>query len=463
MDWASNIFLILLMTDITGTIFFLAGKLLGRRFDEDIRFLRFLTEATIFAYLVPFVYIILYLGERIHFDRMNSGINLFYGTPLSLMITAILGWLWVGMFLALLAYRLVRGVSFVKMCRGNIPEEDEEIFKVFVDICAELGIRGRVSLCRNDSVDMPCVAYYHGFVVILPLVKYSVKEAEVILSHELCHYLNGDFHLKSIGYLAAQLHVFNPAVHIMMREMDMLCERHCDMAACKKGKSMFTKQEYFRVILNCLVDDGKKRERYWLFALADDKSDYERRVEYMANFHVNGGLKKGTVIALAACFLLGSSITSLAAGDGVADAYEGLMETTKVRNGAADNENVESDAELFARAYDLDPADVIFMEDGIESYGSTWEIGVTLSPGKTVMTSGFKKYEGDEVAVAVKGMPDDVEYEYGVKDPDAIMWYIQDDGVSSHTFTIQQDGRHYFFVTNLSETEELHIDATIYK
>lgn len=461
MDWASNIFLILLMTDITGTIFFLAGKLLGRRFDKDIRFLRFLTEATIFAYLVPFVYIILYLGERISVNRMDSGFNLFYGTPLSLLITAILGWLWVGMFLALLAYRLIRGVSFVRMCRGNIPEEDEEIFKVFVDICAELGIRGRVSLCRNDSVDMPCVAYYHGFVVILPLVKYSVKEAEVILSHELCHYLNGDFHLKSIGYLAAQLHVFNPAVHIMMREMDMLCERHCDRAACKKGKSMFTKQEYFRVILNCLVDDGKKRERYWLFALADDKSDYERRVEYMANFHVNGGLKKGTAIALAACFLLGSSITSLAAGDGVANAYEGLTDSTKIEAGDAGDEG--SGAEVHTEPYNLDPADVIFMEDGIEPYGSIWVIDLTLDPGKTVMTSGFKKYEGDEVAVAITGTPDDVDYKYGIKDPDAIMWYVEDSGVSVHEFTIKQDGRHYFYVTNLSETEELHIEVTIHK
>ena len=461
MDWASNIFIVLLMTDITGTIFFLAGKLLGRKFDKDIRFLRFLTEATVFAYLVPFVYIILYLGERVCLIRREGGINLFYGTPLSLMITAILGWLWVGMFLALLAYRLIRGVRFVKMCRGNIPEEDEEIFKVFMDICAEFGIKGKVSLCRNDSVKMPCVACYHGCVVILPLVKYSVEEAEVILSHELCHYLSGDFYLTSIGYLAAQLHVFNPAVHIMMKEMDMLCERHCDRVACKKGKDMFTKQEYFQVILNCLVNDGKKRERYWLFALADDRSDYERRVEYMANFHVNGGLKKGTAIALAACFLLGSSITSLAAGDGVADAYEGLAESTKVETGAA--EYKEPEMELHSEPYNLDPADVTFMEDGIEPYGSTWVLEWIVRPGKTIMSSGFKVYEGGTVTVAMQGTPDDVEYKFGIKDPDAIMWYVEGEDSTSFDFDIKQDGRHYFYVTNLSETEELHVDVTIYK
>ena len=460
MDWASNIFIVLLMTDITGTIFFLAGKLLGRKFDKDIRFLRFLTEATVFAYLVPFVYIILYLGERVRIIEIG-GVNLFYGTPLSLTITAILGWLWVGMFLALLAYRLIRGVRFVKMCRGNIPEEDEEIFKVFMDICAEFGIKGKVSLCRNDSVKIPCVACYHGTVVILPLVKYSVKEAEVILSHELCHYLNGDFRLTSIGYLAAQLHVFNPAVHIMMKELDLLCERHCDRVACKKGDLMFTKQEYFQVILNCLVNDGKKRERYWLFALADDRSDYERRVEYMANFHVNGGLKKGTAIALAACFLLGSSITSLAAGDGVADAYEGLTEATEVMTGAAEDEG--SDMELHSEPYNLDPADVIFMEDGIEPYGSTWELVWNVPAGKTIVSSGFKVYEDGTVAVAIAGTPDDVDYKFGIKDPDAIMWDVEGDGNSAYEFTIKQDGRHYFFVKNLSETEELHVEIFLCK
>lgn len=417
--------------------------------------------SNLFAYLVPFVYIILYLGKRISIIEVESGINLFYSTPLLVTLTAILGWVWIGMFLALLAHRLYRRLRLVNVCRGNIPEEDEEIFKVFMDICAELGLEGRVSLCRNDSVKIPCVAFYHGFVVILPLVKYSVKEAEVILSHELCHYLNGDFHLKSIGYLAAQLHVFNPAVHIMMREMDMICERYCDRVACKKGSYMFTEKEYMQVIFDFLVDDGKRRQRYWLFALADDKSDYERRVKYMLDFHVNGGLKRGAAIALAACFLLGSSITSLAAGDGVANAYRGLAEATKIETGAGKNDGRE--LELHSEPYNLDPSRVTMMADEIEPYSNIWEIKWTIPAGETYMSSGFKKYEDDVVSVKVTGTPDDVDYKFGLKDPDAIMWYVEGVDQAGYAFTIQQDGRHYFYVTNLSETEELHVEVVIVK
>lgn len=181
----------------------------------------------------------------------------------------------------------------------------------------------------------------------------------------------------------------------------------------------------------------------------------------MANFHVNGGLRKGTAVALAACFLLGSSITSLAAGDGVANAYEGLTDSTKVEADTAGNAGAE--VELHTEPYDLDPADVIFMEDEIEPYGDPWEIVWNIPAGKTIMSSGFKKEEGDKVSVAIEGTPDDVDYKFGIKDPDAIMWYVEGVGIDGYVFTIQQDGRHYFYVTNLSETEELHIVASVYK
>ena len=49
------------------------------------------------------------------------------------------------------------------------------IMQVFEEICAELGVSGKVSQCRNDSVKIPCITHCHGFVVILPLVKYTKK------------------------------------------------------------------------------------------------------------------------------------------------------------------------------------------------------------------------------------------------------------------------------------------------
>ena len=463
MNWANNLFVVLLLTDLTGTIFLLIGVLFRKPADEDVVFLRFLTKATLYAYLVPFVYIILYLGRRISTDKMESHIVLFYSTPFTMKLNALLGCIWAGLFLVLLAQRLYRYYRLVRMCRGNIPEEDDEIFRIFRETCAELGIDGKVSLCRNDLVRMPCITYYRGYIVILPLKRYTEQEARVIFCHELCHYLNRDLHVKTMGSIAALLHVFNPAVHILYRQLDLLCERCCDREACKKGKDRFTVQEYFATIFRLLVNEGKN-DKYQLFALADNKSNYERRVAYMAEYRKNGGLKKGSALVLAACFLLGSSITSLAAGDGVTDAYRGLTEESTAWDTYEESDVTSADqevVEVLARAYDLDPEKVTVTDDEFEPYALVKFIYWTVPPGETYVSGAFWQTEGDKVGVTVSGIPEEMVYWMGIQDPKAVMWYVEGSGYVSQEFVINITGFQAFFVTNLSKTEELEINAMI--
>lgn len=477
MDWTSNLFIVLLLTDVTGTIFFLIGRLFKKYVSDDVGLLHFLTKVTLCTFLVPFVYIVLYMDKRIRPVRIESDINLFYNTPLTLELGAVLGCIWFGLFLILLTHRLYRRFRWAMVCRGNIPEEDEVIFRVFTETCAEFGIGGEVSVCRNDSVWIPCITYHHGFVVILPLVKYTEEDARIIFCHELCHYLNRDMYLKTIGCIVAQLHVFNPAAHILLKEMDLLCEERCDRVACEKGKSIFTRAEYFRVVLESLVTDGK-RERYQLFKLVDDKTNYERRVDYMMGYHKNGGIKKGTALVLSVCFLLGSGFTSLAAGSGVTVAYEELAKATSVKNVYVKNDvydenkidgiDVKADLadkealQILSKAYNLNPENVIIMEDdGIELHGDVIDLTWTIPEGKTYMSTGFTQGIGDKVTATVVGTPDDIDYEMGLKDPKQIMWYVEGSGATMQEFEIEIKGRHYFFVSNLSETEELHVVTTI--
>lgn len=469
MDWASNLFIALLLTDITGTIFFLVGELFKRMFKTDVRFQRFLTKVILYAYLIPFVYIILYLDRRFRVAKLESNINLFYSTPAILLVNAVLGCIWIGLFLVLLAYRLYRRYGWIQICKGNIPEEDEKIFKVFTDICTELGIKGKISVCRNDSVHMPCITYYHGFTIILPLIRYTEEEARVILYHELCHYLNGDLYLKTVSIIVTLLHVFNPAVHRLMDDMDLICEKYCDRVTCEKGLNAFTEAEYFKMILRLLMDDGKK-DKYQLFALADEKSNYERRVECMLGYHKRGGLKKGTAVVLSVCFLLGNSVTSLAAGDGVAMTYKELADRTSVMRtdavSAVDGESsgIGSEEDVLqelSKVYNIDPNKVVMEDDDVELYVKVRQITWTIDPGYTYVSSGFSQDEGDIVCITCEGDPEDVDYQMGIKDPDCIMRYVEGSGKIHHDFTIEIAGRHYFFVINPSETETLHIEAAI--
>lgn len=472
MDWANNLFLLLLLTDMTGTIFILIRGVF-KRFVSDVKVLRFITDITLYAFLVPFVYVAVYASRRVKDAGSKSYSNMFYSTPLIFRIGIIFGCIWTGLFLVTLVHKLYRRHRWAVICKGNIPEEDMVIFKQFLDICTGFGIAGEVSLRRNDSVKSPCLTYHQGYMVILPCVEYTREETNVIFCHELCHYLNRDIHIKTIGCIVTVLHAFNPLVHILMGELDLICEKYCDRVACEKGMELYNRNEYLQIILDLLVD-GDKKARLRLFALADNKSDYERRVEAMVHYEKHGALKKSTAFIVTAAFLLGSSSTSLAAGGGVVAAYDKLAEATSVKvpeeaDVAADMDTMFGmDSEYkeildeLEREYDIDPADVIFVEDdGIETHGNFVNISWSVPKSKTYMSAGFTQEEGDSVSIMTASTPDDVTYQMGIKDPKFIMRYVEGEGLIAHEFEIKIKGRHYFFVCNLSETEDLDIEASI--
>lgn len=185
----------------------------------------------------------------------------------------------------------------------------------------------------------------------------------------------------------------------------------------------------------------------------------------MSEYRNHGCMKKGAALILSACFLLGSSMTALAAGNELTDAYVDVAETTSEKTPAQAQENMnQQDFEEICRAYDLNPAKVVMIgDDGIEPYGMSFNVVWDVPADTTYMTSGFTKSEGSQVSILVGSDPDTITYQTGLKDPNQIMHYVEGEGVISYTFDIEINGRYYFFVTNLSETEELYIEATVMK
>lgn len=462
MDWVSNLFIALLMTDISGTLFYIIGVIFRKVwFKKDARLIRFVTIVILCSYVVPLVYFVLQ-AERWINENMHSSINLFYNTPRTMEVFEVLGCVWIALFLMLLAYKLVCRHRWAMICRGNITEEDEMTKRRFTEICRELGIEGKISLCRNDSVSVPCITYHHGMVVILPFVQYTEDEVEIILYHELCHYLEKDMPLKTFGILIALLHVFNPLVHLMLKQMSLMCEISCDRLACEKAKDRFTQQHYCQVILNMMKTDTK-RCRYQLFALVDDRTNYERRVACMSEYRMSGGIRKSVALGLAACFLLGSSFTSLAIGAKMTDVYEGYAEDTSVKSSIGDIDAADLKAmNELASMYHLDPNDIVIMDDiNMEGRGRTIDIEWNVTAGKTFMSAGFLEDEGREVKGLVVGDPMDITFQTGIKDTDNIMNYAEGSDTVDFTYEIPENGRYYFFVVNLCETRDLHIDAMI--
>ena len=132
-------------------------------------------------------------------------------------------------------------------------------------------------------------------------------------------------------------------------------------------------------------------------------------------------------------------------------------------NWQAQNALEEEIIEEFARAYDLDPDDVVMMgEEGIEMIGDFITINWPGIPaGRTYMSSGFSQVEGDTVSIMTVGSPSDIKYQMGIKDPHQVMRYVEGNGTLQHDFSIKIKGRHYFFVTNLDSSRVLDAQATI--
>ena len=79
MDWMSNLFVVLFITSITGTIFYVIGMAFSRIwFRDDVRLLRIQIGMVQWAFILPFVYIILYLRSRVRFSTAGNVNNLFY-------------------------------------------------------------------------------------------------------------------------------------------------------------------------------------------------------------------------------------------------------------------------------------------------------------------------------------------------------------------------------------------------
>ena len=79
MDWMNNLFVLLTLTTITGSVFYLTGLVFGRIWARnDIRVLRIQMRITQWAFLLPCVYIVLYIRERERMMTTGGIINLFY-------------------------------------------------------------------------------------------------------------------------------------------------------------------------------------------------------------------------------------------------------------------------------------------------------------------------------------------------------------------------------------------------
>lgn len=145
------------------------------------------------------------------------------------------------------AYReVLRGINRAGVPLTNGPEREQ------LDRClAACGMRRRVRLCRSAAVDTPLLAGVFRPVIVLPDTALSPEALRHIFSHELTHCRRNDLAYKWLAVLACALHWFNPAVYLMLRSINRLCELSCDQCVIA-GYDAAERRQYMQTILRML-------------------------------------------------------------------------------------------------------------------------------------------------------------------------------------------------------------------
>ena len=167
--------------------------------------------------------------------------------------------------------------------------------------------------------------------IYLPSDRYTWKELELLLSHELSHYRHHDLWYKLILQLAGIVYWFNPLLHWMRREADQDLEFLCDERIMKDGAHDERMQYNY-----LLAQTAAQRRNFYGLSTGFNGSlaDLKKR---MVNIMRAGKLKKGKFITF--CFLAVFVFMNVMTGCSIKEQED----TSAVSTGSVSQSESESD------------------------------------------------------------------------------------------------------------------------
>ena len=164
--------------------------------------------------------------------------------------------LWLAGAAAFMAFQVFRHYRFVRTARRWSEDvADRRLLRLLRDLKDELGIRRSVAVRVCDCVSVPMLVGFFRPAVLLPRAILAFgpasEETALILKHELVHLKRRDMWHKGLMMLAAAVHWFNPAVHLMARAASALCEMSCDERVLQ-GADFRQRKRYCETILRAV-------------------------------------------------------------------------------------------------------------------------------------------------------------------------------------------------------------------
>lgn len=221
MNLSSQLFFMELITTATGSLILLLWWIFQKPCLQVNPKVVFITiHVVLFMCLIPVGYFMVRLNFVNSYITENGSVNLNFKRTriLNYGFCAILaGWILLG--INRLVRYCVQIAGDIRLRRGNVPEDKEEVLEIFEELKDKLGISEKVVLEQNDMIRTPCAMGILHPCVVLPYMEecYDRKDLEIILSHELTHIRFHDIWYKLLTAVIVGIECFNPLIFFLFR------------------------------------------------------------------------------------------------------------------------------------------------------------------------------------------------------------------------------------------------------
>lgn len=203
--------------------------------------------------------------------------------------------------------------------------QNDSINKIQAEILSMHKKKKTLSIYQCDRISSAMIVGILRPAIFIPKRDYTEIDLQIILTHELTHYLRNDLQFKGLFIIALIMHWYNPFIHMMLKTADKDMEMCCDWDAIKdKGKNF--RSNYSDVLMGEIVN--RREIKGLLFAcMGDDKKTMEERFQ---NIFSNKKRKGGLYFLGFLIITLTVSGFAYASDNGVADfestEYQQLLE-----------------------------------------------------------------------------------------------------------------------------------------
>ena len=206
--------------------------------------------------------------------------------------------IWLAGAVASLAVRGLRCRRFLRYIKEDCRRVSEDRLQHLAGrLAEELRIPGWVWVYESPRTATPALIGLRRSFIVLPQAEWELKEAELVLRHELIHLKRKDLWYKALFQLVCCIHWFNPVLLLFERRMEQDCELSCDEAVIAP-----LREEERKVYGNVLLDTAERQSLFrrggFSAALLEGRGHLGQRLHGILSFRERG--KAAALLSIAA-------------------------------------------------------------------------------------------------------------------------------------------------------------------